>query len=608
MSVYSPKAHMRILMARNFRLALAQINPTVGDISGNISKILDYLERARDVQADLVAFPEMATTGYPPEDLLFKKDFLTENVAAMERVAVASKGIAVVLGYVNIVSLERQSEVVGPEITNAAALCYDGKLIDTYHKIFLPNYGVFDEQRYFQKGSVCPVYEIGGVSIGINICEDIWYSFGPTTVQRQAGAELIVNINASPFHARKRAFREEMIAERASDHGLTIGYVNTVGGQDDLVFDGGSIICDRKGELLARAPSFEESLMVTDLAFPASRVKSESELTDIDTTSLGKSNRIMVSGSDGAFKAPLENREANAEPNDGPEEVYRALVMGTGDYLRKSGFSKALIGLSGGVDSALTAVVAVDALGSNNVVGITMPSRYSSEGSIDDSKELAENLGMELWEVPIEPAHGAFIAMLEDRFEGTDSNVAEENVQARVRGNVLMTVANKFGWMVLTTGNKSEMAMGYATLYGDMAGGFAVLKDVPKTIVYELCLWRNRQGEAFGTVDDVIPSTIIDKPPSAELREDQLDADSLPPYDVLDPVVEAYVEDDLSYQDMVARGFDPQVVRQVIAAVDRNEYKRRQAPPGVKITHRAFGKDRRLPIVNRYRQNENSGP
>jgi len=594
-------------MARNFRLALAQINPTVGDISGNIRKILDYLERARDVQADLVAFPEMATTGYPPEDLLFKRSFLKENVAAMERVAVASKGIAVVLGYVNIVSLERQSEDVGPEITNAAALCYDGKLVDIYHKIFLPNYGVFDEQRYFQKGSVCPVYEIGGVSIGINICEDIWYSVGPTTVQRQAGAELIVNINASPFHAGKRAFREEMIAERASDHGLTIGYVNTVGGQDELVFDGGSIICDREGGLLARAPSFEESLMVTDLAFPASRVKSESELTDIDTTSLGKSNRIMVSGSDGGFKAQLENREANAEPNDGPEEVYRALVMGTGDYLRKSGFSKALIGLSGGVDSALTAVVAVDALGPNNVVGITMPSRYSSEGSIDDSKELAENLGMELWEVPIEPAHSAFIAMLEDRFEGTDSNVAEENVQARVRGNVLMTVANKFGWMVLTTGNKSEMAMGYATLYGDMAGGFAVLKDVPKTIVYELCLWRNRQGEAFGTVDDVVPSTIIDKPPSAELREDQLDADSLPPYDVLDPVVEAYVEDDLSYQDMIARGFDPQVVRQVIAAVDRNEYKRRQAPPGVKITHRAFGKDRRLPIVNRYRQNENSG-
>ena len=594
-------------MARNFRLALAQINPTVGDISGNISKILDYLERARDVQADLVAFPEMATTGYPPEDLLFKRSFLKENVAAMERVAVASKGIAVVLGYVNIVSLERQSEDVGPEITNAAALCYDGKLVDTYHKIFLPNYGVFDEQRYFQKGSVCPVYEIGGVSIGINICEDIWYSVGPTTVQRQAGAELIVNINASPFHARKRAFREEMIAERASDHGLTIGYVNTVGGQDELVFDGGSIICDREGGLLARAPSFEESLMVTDLAFPASRVKSESELTDIDTTSLGKSNRIMVSGSDGGFKAQLENREANAEPNDGPEEVYRALVMGTGDYLRKSGFSKALIGLSGGVDSALTAVVAVDALGPNNVVGITMPSRYSSEGSIDDSKELAENLGMELWEVPIEPAHSAFIAMLEDRFEGTDSNVAEENVQARVRGNVLMTVANKFGWMVLTTGNKSEMAMGYATLYGDMAGGFAVLKDVPKTTVYELCLWRNRQGEAFGTVDDVVPSTIIDKPPSAELREDQLDADSLPPYDILDPVVEAYVEDDLSYQDMVARGFDPQVVRQVITAVDRNEYKRRQAPPGVKITHRAFGKDRRLPIVNRYRQNDNSG-
>ncbi len=598
-------------MARTFRLALAQINPTVGDIPGNTAKILNYLERARDAQADLVAFPEMATTGYPPEDLLYKKSFLTENVVAMEQIAEASDDMAVVLGYVNVLSLEPSSPEVAdagdarPQITNAAALCHDGELVDIYHKIFLPNYGVFDEQRYFQKGSVCPVYRICGVLIGVNICEDIWYPVGPTTVQCQTGAELIVNINASPFHAGKRAFREDMIAQRASDHGLTVAYVNTVGGQDELVFDGGSIVYDAEGNLLARAPAFEEDLLVVDLEFPDDIPEAKPEPTGTFASALnavGEPKGLTVSNAVLGNKPQLDQKLA-AEIN-GPEEIYRALVMGTGDYLRKSGFSKALIGLSGGIDSALTAAVAVDALGRDNVVGITMPSRYSSGGSISDSEALANNLGMDLWEVPIERAHQAFTDMLEDRFEGTDANVAEENVQARVRGNVLMTVSNKFGWIVLTTGNKSEMAMGYATLYGDMAGGFAVLKDVPKTTVYELCRWRNRQGQAFGTKDDVIPVSIIDKPPSAELRADQLDSDSLPEYEVLDPVVEAYVEDDLSYQDMVAKGFDPAIIRQVMSAVDRNEYKRRQAPPGVKITHRAFGKDRRLPIVNRYRQQD----
>ncbi|MDA0263578.1 MAG: NAD+ synthase [Chloroflexi bacterium] len=591
-------------MARTLRLALAQINPTVGDIAGNTAKILEYLERAREAQADLVAFPEMATTGYPPEDLLFKTSFLTENVGAMEKIAAAAKGITAVIGYVNILSHDRGPEDMGIPIANAAALAHDGRVVDTYHKIFLPNYGVFDEQRYFQRGSVCPVYRVEGVSIGVNICEDIWYPVGPTTVQCRAGAELIVNINASPFQAGKRAFREDMIAQRAVDHGLTVAYVNTVGGQDELVFDGGSIIYDSAGELLARGPSFEEALIVTDLEFqdaPASRKQGPAGVTSAAVAAVGTPKAMTVSGPGTASKTPLPGKTI-ADAINGPEEVYRALVMGTGDYLRKSGFSKALVGLSGGVDSALTAVVAVDALGKENVVGITMPSRYSSQGSIGDSETLAKNLGMELWEVPIEPAHRAFEDMLKDRFKATDPNVAEENVQARVRGNVLMTVSNKFGWIVLTTGNKSEMAMGYATLYGDMAGGFAVLKDVPKTKVYELCRWRNGQGQAFGTRDGVIPASIIDKPPSAELRDDQLDSDSLPPYEVLDPVVQAYVEDDLSYQDMVDQGMDPQVVRQVMAAVDRNEYKRRQAAPGVKITHRAFGKDRRLPIVNRYRQ------
>ena len=599
-------------MARTFRLALAQINPTVGDIPGNTAKILEYLERAREAQADLVAFPEMATTGYPPEDLLYKKSFLTENVTAMEQIAEASDDMAVILGYVNVLSLEPPSQELEdagdlrPQITNAAAVCHDGELVDIYHKIFLPNYGVFDEQRYFQKGSVCPVYRIGGVLIGVNICEDIWYPIGPTTVQCQTGAELIVNINASPFHAGKRALREEMIAQRASDHDLTVAYVNTVGGQDELVFDGGSIVYDADGNLLARAPAFEENLLVVDLEFPDDIPEAKPEPTGAFAAALnavGEPKALTVSNAVLGNKPALDIEPQAAEIN-GPEEIYRALVMGTGDYLRKSGFSKALIGLSGGIDSALTAAVAVDALGKENVVGITMPSRYSSGGSISDSEALANNLGMELWEVPIERAHQAFTDMLEDRFEGTGANVAEENVQARVRGNVLMTVSNKFGWIVLTTGNKSEMAMGYATLYGDMAGGFAVLKDVPKTTVYDLCRWRNRQGQTFGTMDDVIPMAIIDKPPSAELRADQLDSDSLPEYEVLDPVVEAYVEDDLSYQDMIAKGFEPAIIRQVMAAVDRNEYKRRQAPPGVKITHRAFGKDRRLPIVNRYRQQE----
>ena len=592
-------------MARIFRLALAQINPTVGDIPGNTTKILEYLERAREAQADLVAFPEMATTGYPPEDLLYKKSFLSENVSAMEQVAKASGDMAVVMGYVNVLSLEPVSNDAGdtrPQITNAAALFHNGKLVDIYHKIFLPNYGVFDEQRYFQKGSVCPVYHIGGVLIGVNICEDIWYPVGPTTVQCQTGAELIVNINASPFQAGKRAFREDMIAQRAADHNLTVAYVNTVGGQDELVFDGGSIVYNAKGNLLARGPAFEETLLVVDLEFSDAIAEPKPKPTGAYAATLnavGEPKALTVSNAD-IGKKPLLDASPLANEINGAEEIYRALVIGTGDYLRKSGFSRALIGMSGGIDSALTATVAVDALGPENVVGITMPSRYSSSGSISDSADLAKNLGMDLWEIPIERAHQAFTDMLEDRFTSTDANVAEENVQARIRGNVLMTVSNKFGWIVLTTGNKSEMAMGYATLYGDMAGGFAVLKDVPKTTVYELCRWRNQQGQAFGTMDDIIPVAIIDKPPSAELREDQLDSDSLPEYEVLDPVVEAYVEDDLSYQDMIDKGFDPEIIHQVMSAVDRNEYKRRQAPPGVKITHRAFGKDRRLPIVNRY--------
>ena len=584
-------------MARTFRLALAQINLTVGDLPGNTSRMLQCLHEARQAGADLVAFPELATTGYPPEDLLFKRSFVDANVEAMQEVVAGSHGIAVVLGYVQ----PRENGVA-----NSAAIGYDGSLVDTYDKIFLPNYGVFDEERYFLKGNVCPVYEIGGVRIGVNVCEDIWFAAGPSAVQRQAGAELIVNINASPFHAGKSAYRRDnIVGSRASENGLFVAYLNTVGGQDELVFDGNSMVCDPQGKIVTRGPAFAEAMVFADVDIDCVPPLDSPEADpgrETNPEAVGPPRTVYVSGPANTREHPPLPAIRQSGEVDEVEETYRAIVMGTRDYLHKTGFSKAIIGLSGGIDSALTAVVAADALGPENVLGITMPSRYSSTGSIDDSAELARNLGIEFWEVPIEPAHTAFAGMLEGRFVGTEPNVAEENVQARIRGNVLMTVSNKFGWIVLTTGNKSEMAMGYATLYGDMAGGFAVLKDVHKTTVYALSRWRNAHGGLFGSGDDVIPEAIIDKPPSAELREGQLDEDSLPPYEILDPVIQAYVEDDRSYAEMVDAGFDPAVVRQVITAVDRNEYKRRQAPPGVKITPRAFGRDRRLPIVNRYRQ------
>ena len=585
-------------MARTIRLALAQINLTVGDLPGNTARMLEYLQQAREAGADLIAFPELATTGYPPEDLLFKKSFIDANVSAMEEVVTASRGIAVVLGYVQ----PRESG-----IANSAAVGFDGRLIDTYDKVFLPNYGVFDEDRYFVRGETCPVYEIHGVQVGVNVCEDIWYEVGPSSVQRRAGAELIVNINASPYHAGKGAYRRDsIVGSRATENGLFVAYLNTVGGQDELVFDGNSMVCDPWGQVIARGPAFREALILADLNIdrvPPHPGAGHSNESSAALEAVGSPRLMRIP----SLKSCSKSRELPPptpicpEPDE-IEEIYRALVMGTRDYLTKTGFSKAIIGLSGGIDSALTAVVAADALGPENVLGITMPSRYSSSGSIDDSAVLARNLGIEFWEIPIEPAHTAFTDMLAEQFLGTTPNVAEENVQARIRGNVVMTVSNKFGWIVLTTGNKSEMAMGYATLYGDMAGGFAVLKDVHKMTVYALSRWRNEHGHLFGGSDDVIPTAIIDKPPSAELREDQLDEDSLPPYEILDPVIQAYVEDDCSYAEMVDMGFDPAVVRQVITAVDRNEYKRRQAPPGVKITPRAFGRDRRLPIVNHYRQ------
>ena len=568
---------------RTFRLALAQVNPTVGDIAGNTKIVLERIEEARAAQADLVAFPELMLTGYPPEDLLMKPSFIRDNQAALEKVLAAAKGITVVTGFV---------DGGGDAIYNAAAVAHDGQLVGTYHKVYLPNYGVFDEVRYFKPGSVCPIYTINGVDVGVNICEDIWYPEGPVSLQREAAAKVIVNINGSPFHAGKCADREQMLANRSSDNGLYIGYVNMVGGQDELVFDGASVILDGHGTPLARAAQFQEEMLIADLdvdqEFPrrvqAPRAQAVSGTEHFDISAYQDIERTPIPGH-------------ITEPLDDIGEVYQALVLGTRDYVQKNGFSKALVSLSGGIDSSLTCVVAVDALGAKNVEGITMPSRYSSDGSVSDSEDMVKILGIKMRTLPIESVHGAMEGALDPFFAGTEPNIAEQNIQARIRGNLLMGISNKFGWLVLTTGNKSEIAMGYSTLYGDMAGGFAVIKDVPKTLVYKLCKWRNRHG----TPESPIPQNVITKPPSAELKPDQRDDDDLPPYDLLDQVLEAYVEEDRSYEEMLGMGFEAAVVERVMRSVDRNEFKRRQGAVGIKITPRAFGRDRRMPIINRYR-------
>ncbi len=579
---------------RNFRIALAQINPTVGDLEGNSRKVLEYLERARESRADIIAFPELAIPGYPPEDLLLKPQFLEENRRFMESVVERSEGIAVIVGF---------ADAADAEVYNAAAIAYDGRLIDVYHKMFLPNYGVFDEDRYFRAGETCPVYVINGTSVGVNICEDIWYPVGPTVVQRAAGAEVIVNINGSPFHAGKRSFREKMLATRAADNELFLAYVNMVGGQDELVFDGASMVLDPLGETVASSGQFVEDLLIADLDVqsvfrsrlrePRPRKEDPESLKDV-----GSPRLVRVSEWDDTHRPSDEAATGSfGKVYDGVEEIYEALVLGTRDYVRKCGYSsKVLIALSGGIDSSLVAAIGVDALGSDNVVGVSMPSEFSSEGSVVDAKLLADNLGIELWTIPIEQTFGSFMNSLAPQFEGTDWGVAEENIQSRIRGNLIMALSNKFGWLVLTTGNKSEMATGYATIYGDMSGGFAVIKDVPKVMCYDLSRFRNSKA---GT--EIIPQAVIDKPPSAELRPDQLDQDSLPPYEELDPILKAYVEDDMSFDEIIAMGNDAAVVKQVIGLVDRSEYKRRQAAPGIKITPRNFGRDRRMPIANRWR-------
>jgi len=571
------------------RIALAQINTTVGDFTGNTAKIIASIEQANRTGADIVAVPELALTGYPPEDLLLKPQFISANRKALDEIIAASCGIVSIIGFVDRTT----------DIHNAAAVICDGELKAVYRKNFLPNYSVFDEYRYFDAGQSAPIFGYGDVLFGVNICEDIWYPGGPTQAQALAGAQIIINISASPYHAGKGRDRERMLATRAEDNAVALAYVNLVGGQDELVFDGQSLVINERGQIVARGKLFEEDLIVADINVERvfkERLHDPRRRQDrLDIASQGINvERIELRDSFFEKQKPVAEN-SQAETPALPEEVYKALVVGTRDYVVKNGFKSVVIGLSGGVDSALVACVAVDALGAENVTCVFMPTRYSSDESARDAEQLAKNLNVAYHVVPIEDVFKQYLTMLDPVFAGTPMGIAEENIQARVRGNILMAVSNKFGSMVLTTGNKSELSVGYCTLYGDMCGGYAVIKDVPKMLVYELCQYLNQRAGK-----ELIPEYILTRPPSAELREDQKDTDSLPPYEALDAILNFYVEQDLSLEAIIAEGYDEATVRRIARLVDLNEYKRRQAAPGVRITPRAFGRDRRMPITNRF--------
>ena len=575
----------------NIRVGIAQINSTVGDLSGNTKKIMQSIDLAKSLGVDLLTFPELAITGYPPEDLLLKPQFIKQNRESLNKIIDYSSGIAVIVGFVDS----------DGDIYNAAAVVYNKKLVGVYHKFYLPNYGVFDENRYFQAGVGCPVFIIYGIGMGVTICEDMWYEAGPAIVQAYAGAKVLINISASPYHAGKGLFRERMFAIRASDSIAIVIHNNLVGGQDELVFDGNSLVINEKGEVIARGKQFEEDFLAVDLDVESvfrsqlhdPRRRKE---TPWVKEKLQEVTKIEVSSEYPAIARPsLPPRRI--ERLDELAEIYQALVLGVRDYVHKNGFEKVVIGLSGGVDSSLVAAIAADALGPENVVGVSMPSRYSSSGSKSDAEALARNLGIKFKVIPIEKAFSAYLETLAEPFKDTNPDATEENVQARIRGNLLFALSNKFGWLVLACSNKSETAMGYTTLYGDMSGGLIPLKDVPKTTVYKLAQYRNRQAKK-----DVIPSSVLSKAPSAELRPNQKDTDTLPPYGMLDPILKAYVEDDVMIDQIVNMGFDRETVLRVAKLVDRNEYKRRQAAPGIKITPRDFGRDRRLPITNRFRE------
>ena len=586
---------------RKLRLALAQINATVGDFDANVARVRETLSRAEALGAELVLFPELVLCGYPAEDLLLKSDFLEANRKALESLAPAARRVTAVVGFADR----------GDDVYNAAAVLHDGRVAGVYHKHHLPNYAVFDEKRYFQSGREPLVLNLGGVQLGVTICEDMWYPDGPHVLQAQDGAEILLCLSASPFHRGKTRDRERMLATRAADNVAIVAFTNLVGGQDELVFDGGSVVFDERGELVARARAFAEDLVVCDLdaetVFRArlhdprrrdgTTVKAELAGSYLPVRHLMLEKPAWPDRPTQATQAPLAPELSSLD------EVQQALVLGLRDYVVKNGFESVVLGLSGGVDSALTAALAVEALEADCVNGVLMPSSVTSEQSRADAEDLARRLGIRVLTVPIEPVVDAYGSVLGSAFAGRGPDVTEENLQARARGNVLMALSNKFGWLVLTTGNKSELSVGYCTLYGDMAGGFAMLKDVPKTLVYALSQHLNSHARGRGETPPIPESTLL-RPPTAELRPGQRDQDTLPPYAILDEILLAYVEKDMGADELVARGFDPALVSQVVGWVDRNEYKRRQAPPGIRISPRAFGRDRRLPITNEFRPGE----
>lgn len=564
-------------MKDSLRIAMCQINPTVGDLKGNRVKIKEYIDMAVSSHADIICFPELALTGYPPEDLVLKPHFVRENMEIIEDLSKEIGDAVTVCGFI-----DRDED----RIYNAAAVMYGGKICGVYHKRLLPNYGVFDEKRYFKPGGEPIVFQYGPLKFGVNICEDIWFREGPTRLQAMASATLIININASPYQEGKIKMREEVVTAQAKESAVFVSYTNLVGGQDELVFDGGSMLVDKGGNIIARAAQFKEEILFADIPL-SSLVKEESQKKK------GWSHRIIEISEKMIHreKTPVESQSIDYL---GPEEeIYSALILGLKDYMRKNNFNAAVIGLSGGIDSSIVCTIACDAIGRENVTGVFMPSRYTSVESGEDVYGLAKNLGIKLYEIPIDSIFSSYLHTLDPYFKGLKEDITEENIQARIRGNIIMALSNKFGWLVLTTGNKSEMSVGYATLYGDMAGGFAVIKDVPKTMVYKLARYRNKKAE-------VIPERVLTKDPSAELKPNQKDTDTLPPYEILDSILKAYIEENKSLEDIIEMGIDRKTAQRVISMVDGSEYKRRQSPPGIKITPMAFGKDRRMPITKRF--------
>ena len=580
-------------MSKSIRIALAQINTTVGDFKSNKKKIIENIQKAKNLNADIIAFPELTVTGYPPEDLLLRPQFIKDNFKCLQQIIPETKNITVVTGFV---------DSSDGKLYNCAAILNDGKHAGSYHKIHLPNYGVFDEKRYFDPGTKPLIFTLNGIKIGISICEDLWIPDSVIDVQALIGdVEVIINISASPYCFGKIAERENLVIKKAITNRVVVNYINLIGGQDELVFDGSSLIVDEKGKVLGRCKQFEEDLLLFDIDVSEIKNIRKNDKNFIKRKSNFhikcqlKSIEIPTSTSENKHKQPITNKKQNKLESD--TEIYYALVLGTKDYIQKNGFKKVVLGGSGGIDSALTAAIAVDAIGAQNVIGVAMPSEFSSQSSLEDAKQLAANLGIEYKIIPIQKTFDCYKEMLNDTFLDLPFDVTEENIQSRIRGNIIMALSNKFGWLALTTGNKSEVSVGYCTLYGDMAGGFAVIKDVPKTLVYEL---SENLNDIRG--QEIIPRNTIVKPPSAELRHDQKDEDSLPPYDVLDPLLADYIEKNLSIKQILAKGYDEEIVRKVIRLVDLNEYKRRQGPPGIKITPRAFGKDRRMPITSRYQR------